>query len=363
MNKIKILVIAFLLFGGAGIIAQTLNYEGEKPKNIILMIGDGMGLNHLYSAYMVKQDNLNIARCNYIGIQMTSSADNLITDSAASGTALACGSKTNNRHIGVLPDGRELKSILKYAEDHGKSTGLVATAAITHATPAAFIANNVSRYEYEDLAADFLKTDIEVFIGGGRDHFVKRKDNANLIDSLKANAYTVIEDIKAIEEATGGKIAALVYEEHPPKATENRGNFLEVASMKAISVLDQNPEGFFIMIEASQIDWAGHKNNTDYLVAETIDFDNAVGKVLDFAEKNGETLVIITADHETGGFTVTGGDMESDKVKGEFTSKHHTPVFIPVYAFGPGAEDFTGFYENTEIFHKMMKAFGFEMKE
>jgi len=355
------LLFSISLFIAAGICAQTgINNEVRRPKNIIFLIGDGMGLNHLYATYMVKQDNLNIARLNYIGMQITSSADELITDSAASGTALATGNKTNNKHIGVGPDGQKFTSILEHAEAHGKSTGLIATATITHATPASFIAHNPSRYDYEGIAADFLNTDIDVVIGGGYDHFAKRKDGMNLIDSLINRDYTVIETIEELKQTTEDKIFALLYEEHPPTMIEGRGNFLEDASIKAISILDQNPEGFFIMIEGSQIDWAGHDNNTEYLIAENVDFDNVVGKMLDFAEKDGETLVIVTADHETGGFTVTGGDWDKKEVHGNFSSKHHTSVFIPVYAYGPGAENFTGFYQNTEIFHKMMKAFGFK---
>lgn len=335
------------------------NTKPKKPKNIILMIGDGMGLTQFYAAYNIKKDNTNIARCKHIGLVTTSSADDLTTDSAASGTALACGTKTDNGKIGMDTHNHELTSILKLAEQNGLATGLVATAGITHATPAAFIANDTNRANYENIAYDFLATDIDVFMGGGKNHFAKRSDGLNLLDSLKAHNYSIFTDVEDIASINSNKVAGLFYDEHPPRYSEGRGDFLETASMKTIEILDKNDNGFFLMIEGSQIDWGGHDNSTDYVIEETIDFDNVVGKVLDFAKKNGETLVIITADHECGGFTVVDGELNTGKITGAFSTTHHTPVMVPLYAFGPGADEFMGIYDNTDVFKKMKAAFGF----
>ena len=326
------------------------------------MIGDGMGLTQMYAVYTVKKDKTNMSRCKYIGLVNTSSIDDLITDSAASGTAIATGNKTNNGYLGVDKDGNKLVTILEIAEKHGKATGLVATAAITHATPASFIAHNINRGDYEGIAKDFLKTDIDLFFGGGKNHFSERKDSLNLIDSLLAHDYNIVFDVDKISTIKNGKTAGLFYDEHPPKRLEGRNDFLEKASLKAIEILDNDEDGFFIMIEGSQIDWACHDNDLKYLLDETLEFDDVVGKVLDFAEKDGETLVIITADHECGGFTVVDGDLEKGTIIGNFSSGDHTPVMVPLYAYGPGAEDFCGVYDNTEIFKKMIKAFGFEGK-
>ncbi len=364
MRIIVYLLAIVLVIQGCDIGSEKATEVEKKhyPKNIILMIGDGMGLSQMYAAYKAKKDKMNIARCKYIGLVNTSSNDKLITDSAASGTAMATGKKTNNKHISVSPDGKILETILEIAEKHGLATGLVATSFITHATPASFIAHNISRYNYEDIAYDFLETDIDVFIGGGMKHFADREDKLNLIDSLKTRGYNVVDTITALEDINKGKIAGLIYEEHPPKYSEGRGNFLEKASMKAIEILNQDDDGFFLMIEGSQIDWAGHDNDQDYLLQETIDFDNVVGKVLDFAEKDGETLVIVTADHECGGYTVIGEDIENNSIKGHFSSEDHTPVMVPLYAYGPGAENFIGVYENTGVFSKMYGAFEFSVK-
>ncbi len=361
MNKIISFFLLVVFFTANSLFAQHTHDPSHSPRNIILMIGDGMGFAQLYKAYAFKKKNLNIVRCNYTGIANTNSASDLITDSGAAGTALATGHKTDNRHISMSPEGIELKTILEYAEQHGKATGLVATSRITHATPAAFIAHEPSRYNYEEIALDFLNCDIDVFIGGGWDHFYKRSDTLNLLDSLHANGYKVVLSMKYLDTITCGKVAGLVYKGHPPKISEGRHDFLSRASIKTIEILNQDPDGFFLMIESSQIDWGGHARKEKYILNEMLDFDDVVGQVLDFAEQDGETLVIITSDHETGGYAIVKGDLESGETKGRFSSWDHTPVFVPLFAYGPGAEDFTGLYENTEIFHKMMRAFGFAL--
>jgi alkaline phosphatase len=330
-----------------------------KPKNIILMIGDGMGLAQLHATFVTQQDKMNIPRCKYIGLSNTRSIKDLITDSSASGTAMACGKKTKNGALGVDTTGAKITSILEIAEAHGLATGLVSTSAITHATPASFIAHNPSRNDYEGIAKDFLKTDIDVFIGGGLDHFDKRKDGLILTDSLKARGYDVLTSLEELYNYQNGKLAALVFEGHGPKVYEGRQGFLEAASIKAIEILNQDDDGFFLMIEGSQIDWGGHANDLKYVVEETIDFDDAVGKVLDFAQADGETLVIITADHETGGLSLTAGDLDGQNLMANFSTDHHSPIMVPIYSFGPGAENFIGFLENVQINHKMMEAFGF----
>jgi len=323
------------------------------------MIGDGMGIPAVYAAMTVSDKPLNIERCPVTGLQKTFSSNNYITDSGAAGTALATGTKTKNGAIGMDSLGNRLKSILEITEEHGLATGLVSTSSITHATPASFIAHQSSRGSYEDIAMDFLKTDIEVFIGGGYDHFAKRKDKLNLIDSLKFRGYEVDTSMSMVLKSTSRKLAGLTAPVHNPYRLKGRGEMLPEASVKAIEILNKNPKGFFLMIEGSQIDWAGHANVADTLVDETLDFDKAVGVALDFAKNDGHTLVVITADHETGGVTITGGDILSHKVKLNFSTKDHTAVMVPVYAFGPGAEKFTGIFDNTELFQKILSCFGF----
>lgn len=205
---------------------------------------------------------------------------------------------------------------------------------------------------YEEIAADFLNTDIDVFIGGGLDHFTKRKDGRNLVNELKAKNYEVETDINTIAKVNNGKLAGLTAGIHNGRV-EERGDMLPIATNTAINILDNNKKGFFLMVEGSQIDWGGHANSTNYIIEDMLDFDQAIGKALDFASKNGETLIIVTADHETGGLGIIGGDMNSGMVKGEYTTKDHSAVMVPIFAYGPGADEFTGIMENTDIFAKM----------
>jgi alkaline phosphatase len=368
LNKVQFYILPFLiLLLISNSTCQEKNHQSKSPegstsassnpKNIILMIGDGMGTSQIYAALIANKGHLNMEKFPIVGFSKTYSADDLITDSAASGTAMATGEKTNNGMIGVRPDNSRIENILEIADRNGKSTGLVATSTITHATPASFIAHVPSRNDYERIALQFLDTDIDVFIGGGGIHFMKRLDQRDLIAELTDKGYSICQSIDELYNCAGDKIAGLVYEASPPSIKDGRGNMLSVATKKAIEVLSRNEEGFFLMVEGSQIDWANHQNNIKYQTKEVIDFDKVVGEVLKFASKNGETLVIVTADHETGGLGINGGNMSSGKVEAGFTTMGHTAVMVPVFAFGPNAELFSGIYENTEIFHKMLKAF------
>jgi alkaline phosphatase len=331
--------------------------SNKKPKNIIFMIGDGMGVAQIYAAMTANKGKLNFELCPVVGFHKTYSAEDYITDSAAGATAFSIGKKTYNAAIGVDKDSVAQKTILEIAEEKGLSTGLVATSSITHATPASFIAHQKHRKMHEEIAADFLKTDVDIFIGGGKQFFANRKsDSRNLLDELQKKGYSIFTNtLDEVIKSNKTKIAALLADDGMPKFSEGRGDMLLLSSRKAIEVLDENKKGFFLMIEGSQIDWAGHDNNLQYLVEETLDFDKVIGEVLEFAAKDGETLVIITADHETGGLTLVGGNLEKGKIEARYSTDYHTGVMVPVFAFGAGAENFSGIYENTAIYDKMMK--------
>lgn len=324
----------------------------KKPKNIIFLIGDGMGTAQVTAALTANKGKLNMAQFPYSGFHQTQSADRYITDSAAGGTAMACGKRTKNGVIGMDENLSPVKSILEIAEDQKMATGLVSTSGITHATPASFIAHQPNRNMYEEIAADFLKTDIEVFIGGGQDHFSKRKDKRNLLNELSEKGYCVAFGMDDILNCSSNKLAGFIASGHGPRQME-RGEMLVKSTEKAIDILSQDKDGFFLMVEGSQIDWGGHANDMNYVVTEASDFDRAVGVALKFALKNKNTLVVVTADHETGGLTLVGGAMEKGTVKGNFGSKHHTAVMVPVFTIGPGAELFSGIQKNTDLFYKM----------
>ncbi len=332
----------------------------QEPKlnNIILMIGDGMGTAQVYAGYTINKGHLNLERSSYIGLSKTSAADNYITDSGAGGTAISTGKKVKNQSIAVGEDDLPLKTIIESAEDHGLATGLIATSAITHATPASFIAHNTSRYNYEEIATDFLGSGIDLFIGGGRNHFEFRSDSLNLSDSLRKEGYAVVYSLGEVDVNTDQKTACFVADMHPSSVLKGRGDYLPKATEKALEKLSLNKEGFFIMIEGSQIDWGGHDKDTDYVCAEMQDFDAAVGKAFDFADQHPGTLVIVTADHETGGMSLGEGNIAEGQVTAHFSTDHHTAVMVPVFAYGTGAAEFAGVYENTELYHKMMKLLG-----
>lgn len=340
--------------------SQQKVIDVEKPKNIVLLIGDGMGVTQIYAAMSVVNDTLNFEKFKVIGFHKTYSANNYITDSGAGGTALATGNKTKNKRIAVDSLGNSIKSILEYAEENNLATGLVSTSAITHATPASFIAHDTSRYNYENIAKDFLDVDIDLFIGGGKKHFDEREDGLNLIDSLKENNYYIIDGFNSFDPKQNGKFAVFTAKGHNPEVNKGRGDMLPVSTQKALAFLDKSEKGFFLMVEGSQIDWGGHDNDIEYVTSEVIDFDKAVGEALKFAELDGETLVIVTADHETGGLSLIGGDINKREISAHFSTDDHSGVMVPVFAYGPGAESFGGIYQNTDVFEKMMSAFGFK---
>lgn len=354
MKKSVQLIISLLFFTSIVCFAQKKN---AQPKNIILLIGDGMGTSQVYAGIASSKSTLNIERSQFIGFHKNQASDSFITDSAAGATAFSAGEKTFNGAIGVDKDKKSIPTILEIAEQKGLATGLVATCSITHATPGSFIAHQPSRGMVEEIAADFLNIDIDVFIGGGRKHFTERKDGRNLIDDLKAKNYQIAQSIEEVEKIKSGKLAGFLADVEQPKMSEGRGDQLLISTKTALNILKQNKKGFFLMVEGSQIDWGGHANDTQYIVNEMLDFDKAIGEAFDFADKDGNTLVIITADHETGGFSING--LKDGQVEGKFTTKSHTGVMIPVYAYGKGAEQFSGIYFNNDIFHKMKKAFGF----
>ena len=343
--------------------------DSAKAKNVILLIGDGTGLSQISSAFYFKETSPNYARFKSIGLIKTSSSREDITDSAAGATAFAAGVKTYNGAVGVADDSTDVKSLVEIVSSQNIKTGVISTSSIQHATPASFYAHVINRGLYEDISEDMVVSDIDFFAGGGRKFFNRRKDGKNLLEDLKTKGFmidtTVLGDYEEIKQYS--KMAYLLEEEHMDPVAKGRGDFLPKATELGIQFLNKDADNsnFFIMIEGSQIDWGGHSNDADYLISELIDFDDAIGKSLDFAEKDGNTLVIVTADHETGGFALSStlkktedGASYSDysEITATFSTNGHSASLIPVFAYGPGAESFSGVYENTEIFHKILEA-------
>lgn len=367
MKLTKLFLVAFtLVIFSCKTTDNQILPTNETPKNVILLIGDGTGLSQISSAFFYKETDPNYGRFNHIGLIKTSSAIEDVTDSAASGTAFASGVKTYNGAIGVAIDSTEVETLVEIATPKNIKTGVISTSSIVHATPASFYAHALRRGYYEEIAADMVASDIDFFSGGGTKFYTKRKDGRDLLAELKAKSFNIdttkLGDFNSIKSYS--KVGYLFGPEHMPPTAKGRGDYLPKATELGIKFLNKDNSNFFLMVEGSQVDWGGHGNDADYLVSELIDFDNAIGEALDFAEKDGNTLVIVTADHETGGFTLAAskktnaeGKEYSDysEVEGIFSTGGHSATLIPVFAYGPGAEAFSGVYENTEIFHKILK--------
>lgn len=327
----------------------------SKPKKIIFLIGDGMGLSQVSSAIYYQDRTSSFERFPFVGLINTSSAKQKITDSAAGATAFSAGKKTYNGAIGVDENAAPLTLITEQLKAQGLSNGLIATSSITHATPASFFAKADQRKKEELIASQMHTSAIDFFAGGGLQFFNARKDGKNFLDSLAANNFSIdtiaIKNKLTFNDKT--RYAFPLAANAMPPAVD-RGNFLADATTSALEFLNQDKDGFFLMVEGSQIDWAGHSNHAEYLVSEMLDFDKTIGLALDFARKDGETLVLVTADHETGGFTLSASGGDYNVLSPTFSTGGHSATLIPVFAFGPGAEKFAGVYQNTGIYHKLM---------
>ena len=363
MKKSNILfsIVVFITFMGCSSHKKLSKTSFKKPKNIILLIGDGMGLTQVSTAYYYQDEPSNFSRFKYIGLHQNMPTSHKVTDSGAAATAFSAGVKTYNGAIGVDQDTLSVPTILEMLAMAGWSTGVIATSSIVHATPACFYAHTAFRNSYEEIARQLVYAPVNFFAGGGLQFFNKRSDKLNYIDSLQMKGFQV--DTTSLTPTSldiNSKYAFLLAQDPMPKMQEGRGDFLPKATQMAIDHLSQNSGGFFLMVEGSQIDWGGHANDVDYVIQETLDFDKVIGLALDFAETDKNTLVIVTADHETGGLSLSAatlfGQGDYSKITPSFSTGNHSAALVPVFAYGPGAEHFMGIYQNNEIFSKMVQA-------
>ena len=334
--------------------------EPAKAMNVIYMIGDGMALPQVYAAMLASKEDMAFAKFPYIGVVDTHSASNDITDSAAGGTALASDHKTKNGMLGMNPDTLAVKTILETLADQGKETGIVVSCYVTHATPAAFYAKEPKRSHYEDSAVQMAENPyLNLIIGGGMKHFTQRKDSVNLVERMENELGWKVYDTLADIDVTCKKYAVMADDDHMPMASE-RGDFLPRAVKTALKTLDGAENGFFLMVEGSQIDFACHANDSTWMMDEMLDFNYAVQVALDYAKEHGNTLVVVTADHETGGLSLPDPQGKYTNVTFNYSTRSHTCLPVLVYAYGPGAEQFTGWMQNRGLKAKIMNACGYE---
>jgi alkaline phosphatase len=353
-NKTKI----YCLLGGCLLYALLLlgcGGDEDYPQNIILFIGDGMGVAHI-SAAKITAGILHLERFPFSGLVTTHSANRLVSESAAASTALATGKKTNNRAVSVLPDGTPVKTLLEHARDEDKSTGVVVTSSVTHATPAAFMAHVDNRRKQAEIADQIVNSGIDVLIGGGWAYFVpassqgsRRKDDKDVLAALEARMPLVKSTDNISAYGKGQKLAALLAPDGLPAAV-NRDYSLARLTRVALEILSKNTNGFVLMVEGSQIDWAAHHKDAPNIISEMLDFDEAIGAALDFAQSEGHTLIVVTADHEAGGFAVHDGSIEDRQVSATaFTTGGHTASMVPIFAYGPSSADFSGILDNARV--------------
>jgi alkaline phosphatase len=347
-------------------ISYDLDEKGKEfqdnPTNIILLIGDGMGLTQISAAMYSNNNRLALAKFPVIGFHKSHAANELITDSAAGGTAIACGIKTNNGNIGTDENGLPTLSILEELDSMKFSTGMIVTSSIVHATPAAFAAHRARREMYEEIALDYLDANVDLLIGGGRQYFQNREmDDRDLVNEFENKGYVVMDQLyttmNKIKWPLDKNLLYFTADKQPLTVSGGR-DYLSFAVRQGVQYLEQKSnKGFFLMVEGSQIDWMNHANDGRGVVMETLDFDRAIWEAIQYANKKGNTLVLVTADHESGGMSIEA-DSRMNKLKFGFTTNGHTAAMIPVFAYGPGANLFRGIFENTTIYHKMRAALG-----
>lgn len=358
---------ALLALPAAGVRAS--NPQAGEVRNLILMIGDGMGLAQV-SMLQIANDYRPTAfdRAQQVALAVTRSANNRVTDSAASGTALATGTKTDNGMLGQDPEGRRLTSSMTRARMEGFATGIVVTCYLQHATPAAFYAHAASRNDTERITRQLLGSNVDVLFGGGRRWLGKEcSKGVTFLEAFARRGYFVADSLPQTQAVGKGRVLCVAADRSLPKAPA-RGDYLPRATGKALELLSANTagagKGFMLMVEGSQIDSGCHAGDDEWTLAEMRDFEAAVGVAMDFADRTPGTLVIVTADHETGGLTLPAN--KSDFTLGEngvrrcFSTDGHTATMVPVYLYGTGADRISGVLDNTELARRIMELLGLE---
>ena len=378
----------FNLFTAAIITLAIATSCCNKPqvKNVIYLIGDGMGFGAVTSLLLSEDSVTGFEQAPVIGISETCSANNYVTDSPAGGTALATGTRTNNGYCGVDPDGNQLTSILRKAQDMGKKTGIVVNTTLTEATPASFYAGVKSRRMTYDIAKQFTESEVDVAIGAGLDHFINRPDSVDLTATLIDKGYDVYLSWEKVLGTASDKFVGILplVDVHRRETDDNNTAgaaegqevclaaqlaaadetgevthlseptvYLEKATAKALDVLSRNDkDGFFLMIESAVIDGYGHNNDSEGMIVEMKEFDCTLRMLVEYVNLHPETLLVVTADHETGGTGVDYCSYNVDDptpVRLSFSTKGHTGTVVPVFAYGAGAESFAGVMKNTDL--------------
>ncbi|MBD3383575.1 alkaline phosphatase [candidate division KSB1 bacterium] len=353
----KLLILSLFLILASCAEKPQKELKTRNCKNVIFMIGDGMGTGHISAtriATVGPDSALTMDTMPYTGFVKTHSANRLITDSAASGTAMSTGYKTDNGVIGLTPNGTRVKNIVKACQEINMATGLVATSSITHATPASMATHVESRNQQNEIARQLIENKVDVLLGGGLGFFLpqshplsKRTDDLDILSTAKESGYDIAQTREELLNSQAKKLLGL-FGPVSMKTTEPEPSLADMTE-KALKILSGRKTGFFLMVEGSQIDWGAHDNDFQEVLRQTRLFDEAIAVALDFAKKDKHTLVIVTSDHETGGLAVNKGDRDGKNLVAGWTSGSHTAEMVPLFAYGPGGQRFVGLFDNTKI--------------
>ncbi len=360
MKRVLFVLLLSLSLGGAA----ASNPQTEEVRNLIFMIGDGMGLADVSMLQIEgKYAPTAFDRAQQVALVVTRSANNRVTDSAASATALASGTKTNNGTLGQDPEGKALISSMTRAKAKGYATGIVVTCYLQHATPGAFYAHVADRGDSRAITRQLLGSNIDVLFGGGR-RWLKEEceEGVTYLDAFARRGYFVVDSLPQLQRIGKGRVLCCTAEKHLPEAP-GRGDYLPRATEKALELLEANSaghkRGFMLLVEGSQIDYAAHAKDADRLLAEMRDFNDAVAAAMDFADRTPGTLVIVTADHETGGVTIPANKedftLSENGLQYQFSTGGHTGTMVPVYLYGTGADRIAGVLDNTELARRIME--------
>ncbi len=367
---------------GNSLMPKVLTSIDRKAENIILLIGDGMSISQVSSYRLLKggpNERISVDKFPVSGIVLTHSEDAIVTDSASSATAYSTGSKTNNGALGLDINKAKLENLTEKISKHGFVSSLIATSEVTHATPAAFASHVDLRWKTDEISAQMVDSNVTTILGGGRHFFLpeemggKREDGRDLLTEVKDShiLLTHKDQLNDFDNSNLEKVIGLFADEHlrdiekpDNHSTEpTLSEMLDFAIKRSESYKANGCDGSFIMVEGSQVDWAGHSNNINYLRREMQDFDEAVELAMNYAKENQDTLVVVTADHETGGLLIEPADptdYTGNEVKFSFNTAigrgSHTGVPVPIYAYGPGSKNFTGTLDNTDVYRAMIAA-------
>ncbi|QSQ24543.1 alkaline phosphatase [Pyxidicoccus parkwayensis] len=323
------------------------------PRNVVLLVGDGMGSSHFAAAKLLRGDAFAAGRFPVTGVVSTRSASSVVTDSAAAATAMATGTKANNKSLGVDPQGHPVTTLVELAARQGRATGLVTTSFFCDATPAAFAVHTARREQVTDIVHQLLESEVDLIAGGGAELF-GTEGLPSLSTAAAEHGWSLVTEPSALASAPAKKALAVFPSQK--NAADMPGARLPDLARWALERLSTDPDGFFLLLEHEGTDSASHENSAEDLKNSLRSFDETVGIVADFARQRGDTLVLVVGDHETGGLRVLADG--AGGVALEFGSNAHTGSLVPLFALGPGSERFSGLYENTEIAHKVQALYG-----